>query len=135
MKKKPGMMLDFMTVGISILAMSIVLIAYIGNVNLMLKKSEVNQIARKYILQMETKGYLTEADKSSLLLDLETIGLQQISINGTTNTQVHYGEIIQLQINGVMKGYAYPQFIDLFQSNQQLVEYSITEKITSTAKH
>lgn len=118
MKKRKGNIGDFMSAGLCLLALTAVMVAYMGSARLIQKKTEVNQIARKYILRMETMGMLTDADRTALYKELEAAGVTQIRLDGTTLWQVHYGEPIQLQIRGKLEN-----------------RYEFTEKRVSTAKH
>lgn len=63
-------------------------------------KWNMRQTAREYLLIMETEGYLKPSDKSDLLDELESEGLYDISLSGTTEQEVHYGDRIYLEIQG-----------------------------------
>lgn len=63
-------------------------------------KWAMRQTAREYLLIMETEGYLKPADQSTLIADLESEGLYNISISGTTTREVNYGDRIYLKITG-----------------------------------
>lgn len=63
-------------------------------------KWAMRQTAREYLLIMETEGYLKPADQSALIADLESEGLYNISISGTTTREVNYGDRIYLKITG-----------------------------------
>jgi hypothetical protein len=69
----------------------------------MIKKLEVSQISRKYILKMETEGYLSQENKNQMLLELKNLGIQNVDISGTTTQQVTYGDTIVLKIKGSVK--------------------------------
>lgn len=63
-------------------------------------KWNMNQVAREYLLLMETEGYLTATDKTNLIQELEECGLYNISLTGTTTSEVDYGTRIYLKISG-----------------------------------
>ena len=63
-------------------------------------KWAMRQTAREYLLIMETEGYMKPADQSALIADLESEGLYNISISGTTTREVNYGDRIYLKITG-----------------------------------
>lgn len=107
-----------MATGICILAMTAIMFAYLDNVRLIGQKTEVSQIARKYILRMETVGMLTEEDRAALCEELEAAGVTELRLEGTTLLRAGYGEPIALKIQGKLKG-----------------EYAFTENRMSTAKH
>ena len=60
----------------------------------------MRQAAREYMLIMEKEGYLKPADQAALKAELESYGLYNISFNGTTTSEVDYGERIYLCISG-----------------------------------
>ncbi len=60
----------------------------------------MRQVAREYLLIMETEGYLTSTDEANMIAELESYGLYNISIRGTTTREVEYGERIYLCITG-----------------------------------
>jgi uncharacterized Rossmann fold enzyme len=99
------------------LAMTTLMLAYMGNVELVFKKAAVGQLARKYILRMETVGGLTDADRTALLQELEELGATEVTLEGTS-VRAAYGEPIELRIQGKLKE-----------------EYEFSEKRVSTAKN
>lgn len=104
MKKEAGNIGDLMAACICMLLMTVLLIAYMDSVRLLDEKTEINQIARKYILRMETVGMLTESDRLLLSKELEAAGASDISLEGTTLERVGYGEEVVLKIRGKMRG-------------------------------
>ena len=118
MKKQDGNVGDIMAAGLCILGMTVVMFAYINSVSLIHMKAEVGQIARKYILRMETIGYLAGSDSNNLTAELMEIGVEDINLDGTTFSPVGYGSAISLRITGKLKG-----------------EYEFEEKRVSTAKN
>ena len=109
---------DLMLTGVCMLAMTVMMLAYMNSLELLEQKREVGQLARKYILQMETTGYLTAENSEALKTELAAVGATEISLNGTTVNPVGYGENIILQMEGRLGG-----------------EYAFSEKRTSTAKN
>ena len=118
MTKEKGNVGDLVTTGICILAMTALMLTYMDNVSLIGQKMEVSQIARKYILRMETVGMLTDEDRAELCDELAAAGVTGLQLEGTTFTQAGYGEPIILQLQGNLKEV-----------------YAFTEKRVSTAKH
>lgn len=109
---------DLMMTGICMLAMTVMMLAYMDSIELLGQKTEVGQLARKYILRMETVGYLTDDDGKLLREELEAAGATEINFEGSTVNPVNYGENIILQIEGKLGG-----------------KYVFWEKRTSTAKN
>ena len=69
--------------GLCVLALTAVMLSYMENVQLIAKKAEVGQLARCYLLKMETVGYLTAPDQAELKDRLEVLGLTQIDYDGS----------------------------------------------------
>ncbi len=118
MRKQRGSVGDILAAAVCILAMSVVLFAFLDCVGLIHQKLEVSQLARKYILKMETMGCLTASEKIKLDSELAEMGVTEIDLSGTTLDMTGYGESITLHIQGKLKG-----------------EYGFEEKRVSTAKH
>lgn len=104
MRKQKGNIGDFLISGLCILAMTVVMLSYMESVALIHQKAEVSQLARKYILRMETVGYLTPQDRTALCQELNTMGVTQVQLDGTTLNQVDYGTPITLVIGGRLEG-------------------------------
>lgn len=118
MKRQKGNVGSLLAAGFCILAMTVVMLSYMESVSLIQQKTEVSQLARKYILRMETMGYLTNEDSTLLCQELSAVGVTEINLSGTTRSEVSYGVPVTLQISGKLKG-----------------EYLFEEKRTSTAKN
>jgi hypothetical protein len=78
------------------------MVVYLGldmyaRMNLAIKKS---RIERKYILYMETYGYLTAEKQSGLTKELSDMGVVNISYAGTTMTPAAYGQEVVLSVSG-----------------------------------
>lgn len=134
-RKQEGSVMDFLSVCICILAMSIVLMVYLSCTDLLSRKGQISQVARCYMLKMETVGCLTEGDRNAMLAELQTIGLQGIDLTGSTVTPVEYGDTIILQIRGKLQGKVWRENHDLFQSVFTVQEIPVEEICMSTAKH
>jgi len=100
--KQQGSVADLAGTCLCILGMSIIMLAYMENVALIQQKAMICQIARKYILRMETVGYLTAEDETSLCRQLQDVGASKIDLEGSTRNQVDYGNAITLRITGYL---------------------------------
>lgn len=118
MKKEAGNVGDFMMVCVCMLMLTVLLTAYMDSARLIDEKAEMNQIARKYILKMESLGMLTEEDRTRLCAELEEAGASEVSLEGSTFERAGYGEPIALCIKGKLRGI-----------------YEFEEKRVSTAKY
>lgn len=118
LKKECGSIGDILAVGICVLAMTAVMVGFYDCMGLLQEKNKVSQVAREYILRMETVGYLRPSDTSELQSELSLLKVSEVNLNGSTFSQVGYGEQISLQIRGKLRG-----------------KYEIEEKRVSTAKH
>lgn len=117
-KREPGNVGEILAMGLCVLALTAVMLSYMENVQLIAKKAEVGQLARCYLLKMETVGYLTAPDQVELKDRLEVLGLTQIDYDGSSLEPVGYGNDVVLQIRGRLGE-----------------DYEIYEKRVSTAKN
>lgn len=104
MRRERGNVGEIMITGFCMLAMMVVMLSYMDNVQLIQQKAAVSQLARKYILEMETVGYLTSQSKRVLTEELQQLGVADIDYEGTTDTAVGYGEPITLILQGKLEG-------------------------------
>lgn len=116
---------------IVIMAMSVIVTSWMANID---SKDRVDLIARKYLLQMETKGYLTGEGEAGLLSELAENKMTHVSLEGTSRAEVGYGNIIELHITGFLEIYNY-QFLSLFQIHTGKNTIPIEKHLTSTAKY
>lgn len=103
--KQPGNIGELMTMCMCVLALTVVMLNYLQNVQLLQAKENVGQLARAYLLKMETVGYLEPAEQAHLTAELETAGLTEIDYEGSTLEPAGYGERIILQIHGKLGGH------------------------------
>lgn len=98
-------------------------------------REEMNQLARAYLLEMETEGYLPGdgANQLKKLLE-EDCGISEISLFGTTLTPVAYGERIQLVIEGCMKLQLRVKIPFLYEKSKAW-DVPVRVHLISTSKH
>lgn len=133
-KKSEGSVLELLSVCLCILAIAVIMLAVLGCVSLIMKKSEVSQISRKYLLRMETLGYLTDADRTLMISELTQIGVKNISLGNTTLTPVGYGEKITIEVNGTVRAGIMTSAERVFQEGLFESDVQIKSKMESTAK-
>ncbi len=137
MKKRRGSMLgDLLSSLLVILSFTILAFSFLNAMNAISRKENVKEVSRKYILDMETKGYLTTESSAKLLQELSEIGLTDIDLSGTTLSDAGYGNEIHLYIKGKMPVVELDAgggdlFASVFRDTQQMI--SIHKM--STAKH
>ena len=85
---------------INMVVMCAFLVIIFGAFSGISEKWGMRQTAREYMLIMETEGYLPAADQTALIAELESYGLYNISLSGTTMREVNYGDRIYLKISG-----------------------------------
>lgn len=134
MNKNKGSMMDFLSPLLCFLAFTIIVTGFFNVMKTISQKDEVSQVARQYILRMETVGYLTDSDRVSLIHTLADMGVSNIDLTGTTTSDVGYGNPIILNISGTLKmssldGSNLTNFV--FQET----EAPINERRMSTAKN
>lgn len=117
-QKESGNIGELLAMGLCVLALTVVMLGYMENVQMIGRKAAIGQLARGYLLKMETVGCLEEPDRVRLTAELEALGLTQIDYEGSTLEPAGYGNRISLQIHGKLDG-----------------KYEILEKRVSTAKN
>lgn len=100
LKSSRGELLDHALAAIiGVFAFFIILfigIYYFGALNTSFK---ANRLAEKYLLKVESYGYLTSSDTVSLEDDLSKLGLKNVSLGGTTFNKADNGEDVELDIH------------------------------------
>ena len=117
-KRNKGNIGDVMPMGIFVICIAFVFASFADCVRIVNVKSSVSQLSRRYILRMETTGYLSADDREELLEELSGAGLEEISLGNTDTSEVGYGNTIKLEIRGVTED-----------------GYEVAECRTSTAKY
>ncbi len=135
LKSRKGSVADVLSAGICVLAMTVVMIAYTGNIQLLHGKAQIDQIVRRYLLRMETVGYLTEEDRLKMSQELSALGAAELDFSGSTMNSVGYGEKIILKVRGKIPGNTLSVESDLFCTVSKAAMYEFGEQRTSTAKH
>ncbi|MBE5866059.1 MAG: hypothetical protein E7292_07595 [Lachnospiraceae bacterium] len=109
---------NIMVTGIFVLCMVVVMLSFMDNMKLIQQKAEVDQLARRYILRMETVGGLLTEDRDRLVEELTALGITAVDLSGTTMDEAEYGSKIELRIRGLVGG-----------------KYEVEETRVSTAKN
>lgn len=99
-KKAVGSFVDCLITIVILMAIVIYSIIMYSNLNLAIQKG---RIERSFILQMETEGYLSPSARDALIQRLTDLGVEQISLEGTTMSSAGYGNIITLSVTGQIK--------------------------------
>lgn len=100
-KKKQGAIMENMIVMLlNMILLCAFLVIIFGAFAGISDKWGMRQAAREYTLIMETEGYLKPADQAALIAELESYGMHDISLSGTTMSEVNYGDRIYLCISG-----------------------------------
>lgn len=88
MRKKKGEIDQYVIIVLGILSFFIITIASLNYVGSTDKYITANQIARKYILKIESNGYLTPENTIKLKSELTNQGFSNIDLTGTTMAEV-----------------------------------------------
>ncbi len=100
-KKKQGTITENMIVMLlNMILLCAFLVIIFGALAGISDKWRMRQAAREYTLIMETEGYLKPDDQAALIEELESYGMYDISLSGTTTSEVDYGDRIYLCISG-----------------------------------
>lgn len=143
MKKKEQGNSDFFASIIVIFALSILMIGFVNIMRDLNTKTTIDQVARQYILKLETNGELTSTDIDKLKTDLLNINaVAQVAgkddikvVYNTNNTKRSYGEPVTLSIDCPSRFTMMPSdAADMTQLNINGTTHYIVNK-QSTAKY
>jgi hypothetical protein len=127
--------MEFLPACVTLLAISIMMMAFMGSMALLEKKTQISQVTRKVMLEMETTGYLSGAEKTIFMGDLAALGLTQIDLGGSTVSEVGYGNPITLSVKGMVLGRDLHLDGGVLGALWEEQEYVLQEKLVSTAKN
>ena len=99
-KRKASVIENTLVMFINLVLVCAFLVIIFGAFSGISDKWGMRQVAREYMLIMETEGYLKPADQAALKAELENYGLYNISFSGSTTSEVNYGDRIYLCISG-----------------------------------
>lgn len=99
-KKKGSVMENMIVMLLNMILLCAFLVIIFGAFAGISDKWGMRQVAREYTLIMETEGFLKPSDQASLITELEEYGMYDISLAGTTMSEVDYGNRIYLCIKG-----------------------------------
>ena len=102
-KKDKGMLDQFLPAIVVIVLLAVLWTGSMITASNINRSNDIQQVARTYLLQMETEGYLTEENKGLLLNDLAALDMINIDLTGTSFTDVGYGNQVRLVIRGKVK--------------------------------
>lgn len=99
-KKEASIMENMIVMLLNMIVVCAFLVIIFGAFSGISDKWGMRQVAREYTLIMETEGYLSAHDQANLISELESYGLYNITLSGTTTSEVEYGGRIYLKISG-----------------------------------
>ena len=99
-KKEASIVENMLVMLLELVVVSAFLVIIFGAFSGISDKWGMRQVAREYMLRMETEGYLSSSDRVALIEELEEYGLYNISLSGTTTSRQEYGSRIYLCITG-----------------------------------
>ena len=99
-KRKASVIENTLVMFINLVLVCAFLVIIFGAFSGISDKWGMRQVAREYMLIMETEGYLKPADQAALKAELENYGLYNISFSRSTTSEVNYGDRIYLCISG-----------------------------------
>jgi hypothetical protein len=99
-KKKGAIMENMLVMLLELIVVCAFMVIIFGAFSGISNKWGMRQAAREYLLIMEIEGYLNSSDQANLKAELESYGLYNVSLGGTTTREVNYGDRIYLCISG-----------------------------------
>lgn len=133
-KKDAGMLGHFLAAILTVFCILLVwfgFTVFTGNID---RSTEINQVARRYLLRMETDGYLTPENRELLTAELEELGVSGIDLTGTSFTDVGYGREVRLHIRGNATVKVF-ELEDLFKAKTALKKVPLEINKVSIAKN
>lgn len=100
--KDEGFLYRMLPVLLSLGAVAVLVVLAAGFSGAIRQRASIDQLAREYLLIMETEGYLSAPRREELTASLADAGLRDISLDGTTSAEVSYGDRISLCIYGTL---------------------------------
>lgn len=97
-------------------------------------KNDVDIIMRRYLLVMESEGYLSDEKQKELVNQLEALGIYNIDLTGTTVTQVEYGNYVTLSFTGNVDMQSY-NLISLFSMEKEIEVCPVNRYLISTSQY
>lgn len=85
---------------ISIFIIVLLFLALFLNYAQVQTQNRIERTYRKYLLKMETEGYLTSAESGALIAELTALGVKNIDLSGSSLSPVGYGQEVVLHIVG-----------------------------------
>jgi len=114
LKKKEGNVIDYSIVFIALLVSFFIILVSMDITKLRSDENDIDNIGRRYLLVLETKGYLPTEEQTSLINELQGVGVTNINIVGTTTSKVGYGNDVFLKVVG----------------NKKIKDYSVDSKLS-----
>ena len=99
MKKRKGSIVDILPSMIMVIAAVMLIMVFFDLYQILSLNEDVKQIARKYMLTMETMGYLDPANQTTLVQELSDLQVTDIDLTGSTMSDAEYGIAVYLQIS------------------------------------
>ena len=100
--KKKGSMLSMLPVLLGMMAICVLSLMYLSYMSDYEKKEAADQLARQYMLKMESEGYMSETSKQHFISAMSELGFSQVNLSGTTFADAGYGNTIMLIVNAVL---------------------------------
>ena len=101
-RKDKGILEQFLPAIVVIVLLAVLWIGSMISASNIDRSSDIQQVARTYLLRMEADGCLTPENRALLIADLEALDMERIDLTGTSFTDVGYGNQIRLVIRGVV---------------------------------
>lgn len=103
-KKDCGNVGDILITCVLLLAMAAAMLLFQDYIKMIQQKQEIDQLARGYLLRMETTGGLSAEEGEKLVSEVESLGVTDVTLEGTTYGVNGYGQRIVLRIQGKIGG-------------------------------
>lgn len=133
MKKKRGGFEDFIIPMIGIIFLFAVAYHTLDYTSSRSMYDVSHQVARKYLLKIETKGYLDSTEQGKLRTEMNNLGFKNVNISGTTTSPVAMGADIYLKVTFDYDGYEFI-FTGPWPERKKVTRHYVVQR-SSIAKH
>lgn len=128
MKKKKGSYISTLVVVFLIMVPIVAIVGtYLNSNKDSVVISKIDKVVNEYMLRMESVGYLDSLNEDSIISELNAIGIENVSLNGSTKVKGSYGDRIYLKVKGEYSMKALEIKDDLSMvNNEELIPIDLT---------
>lgn len=129
--KKDGVIGDMCMAAITLICVGFLIVRLGEFDNNTLKKIKIDNITKKYILKIESEGYLSAQNENNIINELKRKGFENIRIS-SNKSEVQYGSDVMLDVTADVP--IKTTVLDGFKFKKKIINKEIHSSISSTSK-